>query len=985
MHLNNLLFRKLVPLALFLFPLYLFSSHIVGGEIAYDYLRHNAAGTEVEYEVTLTMYRDPDGKEYNLFANFGVFEQDASGSWRTYKVVRGIPIGPITEVSTNDDPCKQRSLTDERLQSATYTFTVSLEVGDNNYLIAYMEGFRNFSINNIQGAGNIGSVYDVLITPEALRTQSSSPRFKDLPPIFICAGFDLEIDNSAVDPDGDIIIYSFCAPTFPGVGQTQPACCGCAAPNPELCIPPFSGVDYVAPYSATNPLGNQNVTVDSATGVIRGEPDITGSYVVGVCIEEYRNGVLFTETKRDFEFNVVNCNEGLIALIESDSYFMDASMKDSIAYIQTCGETEIEFINLSKEEIFIENYSWYFFDNNEELISQNSGNNLRDLVLDFPSTGQYQGQMILNEGENCTDTAYMAINIVPRIDPMVEINFDSCIVGPVSFEVNSSYVGPLEWNWKLGDGSSTSATTFDYDYDERGSYQIDLSVQDTFGCDENLSFQLDWFPYQLVAPDTIEIDTLICINDSIFINEEWVRAAGTYFNFLPSQFTGCDSIVERITLFTTDDLPIIKDNVFLCQDDEYFYNDQWLAEAGTYYDTLVSNQMCDSIIALSLDFYPASVINLNEGICEGDAFPFGDTLYTSPGNYELSLPDVNGCDSLTLLSLHLTTVKEDTIRAGFCENSSYDYNGTLITVPGEYTFELESVSGCDSIVTLFLESYQTYTEDITASICEGGIYGFGGDELEESGNYIHIYDSAEGCDSIVVLNLEVIEESDHEFQDTICLGETYAFGEIDLSLPGIYFDTLTNSNGCDSLIILDLVVGQNLTKINVNEALELAIGESIILSPDVRGGDLLEKEWSEVDEILSFALELDYLVDDDEWIYFRSTNELFCVALDSVFIRAILEVDLYFPNIISPDGDGINDIFNVGASETLAESQLSIFDRWGNLIYRGPKTDDRQIMTGWDGRYKGKTVEIGTYTYMLEAEFIDGSQQVFGGEVTVIR
>jgi len=985
MHLINLLFRKLVPLVIFLFPLYLFSSHIVGGEIAYDYVRHNAAGTEVEYEVTLTMYRDPDGKEYNLFANFGVFEQEASGSWKTYKVVREIPIGPINEVNANDDPCKLRSLSDERLQSATYTFNVSLEVGNNNYLIAYMEGFRNFSINNIQGAGNIGSVYDVLITPEALRTQSSSPRFNDLPPIFICAGFALEIDNSALDPDGDNIIYSFCAPTFPGTSNAQPACCGCAAPNPELCIPPFSEVDYVAPYSATNPLGNQNVTVDSSTGVIRGEPDITGSYVVGVCIEEYRNGVLLTETKRDFEFNVVNCSEGLIALIEADSYLTNASMKDSVAYIQTCGETEIEFVNLSIEEVFIENYSWYFFDENQELVSQDAGNNLRDLIVDFPSIGTYRGQMILNEGENCTDTAYMEINIVPSIDPVVEINYDSCVVGPVLFEVNSDYVGPLEWKWQLGDGTSTSSTSFEYLYEERASYQVELSVQDTFGCNEDLALDLDWFPFQLVAPDTIEIDTLICFNDSIFIHEEWVKEAGTYFNFVPSQFTGCDSIVESITLLTTDEIAIITQDVFLCQEAEYFFNDEWLNQAGTYFDTLVSELLCDSVVALSLDFYPASVVNLAIGICEGDAFPFGDTTYTSPGNYELNLLDVNGCDSLTLLSLNLTTVKEDTIRAGFCKNSSYDYNGTLITVPGNYSFELESVSGCDSIVTLILESYETFTEDIAETICEGGIYSFGGDELEESGNYIHIYNSTDGCDSIVVLNLDVREESNHEFRDTICLGETYAFGEIDLSLPGIYFDTLTNSNGCDSLVILDLVVGQNLTKINVNEAVELAIGESIILSPNIRGGDLLEKEWSEVDEILSFALELDYLVDDDEWIFFRSTNELYCVAIDSIFIRAILEVDLYFPNIISPDGDGINDIFNVGASETLMESQLTVFDRWGNLIYRGPKTDDRQINTGWDGHYNGKTVPIGTYTYMLEAEFIDGSQQIFGGEVTVIR
>ena len=89
--------------------------------------------------------------------------------------------------------------------------------------------------------------------------------------------------------------------------------------------------------------------------------------------------------------------------------------------------------------------------------------------------------------------------------------------------------------------------------------------------------------------------------------------------------------------------------------------------------------------------------------------------------------------------------------------------------------------------------------------------------------------------------------------------------------------------------------------------------------------------------------------------------------------------------MITPDGDGLNDIFNIGASETVKRSQLRVYDRWGNLLYSGAYTEDRSISDGWDGTYRGAPVEIGTYAYLVEVEFINGFMQVFSGEVQVLR
>jgi len=274
---------------------------------------------------------------------------------------------------------------------------------------------------------------------------------------------------------------------------------------------------------------------------------------------------------------------------------------------------------------------------------------------------------------------------------------------------------------------------------------------------------------------------------------------------------------------------------------------------------------------------------------------------------------------------------------------------------------------------------------IAESICEGGYYELGDSRYTETGSYLFRSLTSEGCDSLVNLDLTVLPDVEYGFKDTICLGEGYPFGSINPMQTGIYYDTLFNENGCDSLVVLDLVVGQNLTRINVESELEEYYGDTIILEPNVLGGDLITTEWSESQEVISDELVLLYLVQDDNWVYFESTNDLFCVALDSVFVRSRIDINIYFPNIISPDGDGFNDLFNIGASETVKTSQLFIYDRWGNEMYTGDVIEDRNIGTGWDGTFKNEYVESGTYAYLVQVEFINGARKVYSGEVQVLR
>lgn len=59
------------------------------------------------------------------------------------------------------------------------------------------------------------------------------------------------------------------------------------------------------------------MTIDNITGVISGEPTEIGQFVVGVCVSEYRSGVLLSKLRRDFQFNVASCEGTVVGGIQN--------------------------------------------------------------------------------------------------------------------------------------------------------------------------------------------------------------------------------------------------------------------------------------------------------------------------------------------------------------------------------------------------------------------------------------------------------------------------------------------------------------------------------------------------------------------------------------------------------------------------------------------------------------------------------------------
>lgn len=494
------------------------AAHIIGGEITYVCLGNN------QYEFTMKIYRD--------CASTGALFDSATGSQTVatitvyedgsnFPFISTIELNPpaITVIPPDvSNPCL--IIPDNVcVEEGVYQFTLTLPNNPLSYHIIYQRCCRNNSISNIINPGDTGATYSIELTPEAQQTSAgcvnNSPTFNNFPPIIICANEPVNFDHSATDPDGDQLVYKFCSPKAGGgtdgvMGGDPNAFTG-VAPNPDA-PPPFQNVTFVGPtYTPLNPMGgNPPVTIDPATGLITGEPTALGQFVVGVCVEEYRNGVLLSVVKRDFQFNVESCEPTVFAQIQNDEV-----INGNEFVVNSCGNNTITFIDQSFDQNFINTYDWSFDFNNGDTATATTQNS----TITFPGLGTYQGQLVLNQGSPCDDTATIFVNIFPEINADFTYTYDTCVAGPVSFNnLSVSGAGPVTDNlWEFGDGNTGNDVNPDYLYSDPGNIPVTLTVEDMNGCVDDTTQIIEWYP----APPILIIEPSIfkgCIPQNVFFN-----------------------------------------------------------------------------------------------------------------------------------------------------------------------------------------------------------------------------------------------------------------------------------------------------------------------------------------------------------------------------------------------------------------------------------------------------------------------------------
>ena len=244
----------------------------------------------------------------------------------------------------------------------------------------------------------------------------------------------------------------------------------------------------------------------------------------------------------------------------------------------------------------------------------------------------------------------------------------------------------------------------------------------------------------------------------------------------------------------------------ICPGEVYLFAGDTLTEAGIYYDSLLTAEGYDSVIILTLCLYPVYQTEIEVGICDGGTYNFHGNILWEAGAYIDSSTTIHGCDSITTLNLTVYPAKVDTVEAQICQGDSLDFNGVVLTDAGSYTDTLQTIFGCDSVVTLVMEVLPTLETPLEAEICLADTFDFNGVFLTKGGVYFDSLQSFSGCDSVVVLELAVDPTYQISLEAEIQQGESYEFGGQVLTESGSYTDSLLTTEGCDSVIVMVLTV-----------------------------------------------------------------------------------------------------------------------------------------------------------------------------------
>ncbi len=471
------------------------ATHIVGGALTYEHLGGST------YRLTFKMYRDcdPGNATFPSTLNIQVYEGGNTTSTPDFTV--GIPFvqedvlnPPIDTCAFDPGIC---------VSQAIYSTVVNnFYPGTGGYHLMFPYCCRNWSLNNIPSGPPVypGSSYNTYIPDNALYLTNSSPLWVNFPPVFVCANQPLNFDHSATDPDGDSLSYKLYHPF-----EDDPVTWGPSLPSGAAANwPSFGNVAYNAGYGPNSPLEPSapanTLLIDPVTGLMNfsaGANPVIGQHVVGILVEEWRNGVLLNIVYRDFQFNVVNCPPPLIA---------------DIGPIDACNGNTINFDNFTTGGGT--SWDWDFGD-----ASTNSS--LFQPSHTYAGNGPFTVTLIADPGSNCADTTTRVIEISSTTADFTYTD-STCINDPVSFNDGSTTAvnGTVnQWLWDFGDNTTSTLPNPSHTYTVGGNYTVKLIATSTLGCVDSIEYPMyvQDFPTVTVGPDTTacENNPLITLNGSI--------------------------------------------------------------------------------------------------------------------------------------------------------------------------------------------------------------------------------------------------------------------------------------------------------------------------------------------------------------------------------------------------------------------------------------------------------------------------------------
>ncbi len=365
---------------------------------------------------------------------------------------------------------------------------------------------------------------------------------------------------------------------------------------------------------------------------------------------------------------------------------------------------------------------------------------------------------------------------------------------------------------------------------------------------------------------------------------------------------------------------------------------------------------------------PLSVAFFGSQNCENLPFGVGDDRHgcplNGPGWQQLDQVFAFGANNWSKYWFDVTpdqdifaiAIGPDCFMRMYTENPYYFLDNLILADVKEFEFEISSTTHvCDPAFALSLPeadslTYQWYRDGI-ALVGETGASISG--TLNEGLYQVRLI--GQNTCRITKPYQYSKPKIENQVQAHFCQGDDYDFNGQTLNLPGVYFDTLKTPDGCDSIVQLDLQMAEpQLVEVNqkIFEGEVLQIGPHEFSTPT-----------------------------SDQSIHLVSAY-----GCDSTVNLNLTYYQLYIPSAFSPNGDGINDYWEVfGGTDFEKVTSLEIFDRWGARVFRCTEADQATRTISWDGLVQNRSYRSNVFVYKIQVVMDDGLEHLLTGSLTMIK
>jgi gliding motility-associated-like protein len=218
-------------------------------------------------------------------------------------------------------------------------------------------------------------------------------------------------------------------------------------------------------------------------------------------------------------------------------------------------------------------------------------------------------------------------------------------------------------------------------------------------------------------------------------------------------------------------------------------------------------------------------------------------------------------------------------------------------------------------------------------------------------------------------------------------GGDYTIDQVFGGLPaGSYTVQIIDANGCTAETI-EIIISPEIPLVELGDGYEIFLGDLITLNPSVNNINIQDIIWETIETLDCYNC-LEPLAIPMQSAYYTLTiiSEDGCLVSDSIFIEVNKPRNIFAPNTFSPNFNGTNDFFTLfGGLDVAMIKKLSVFNRWGAVVFETKNIEAGKVELGWNGTFKGQKLDPDVFVWTAEVAFIDNAILPFSGSITLIR